>query len=91
MIYKITFKSDVIEFCIAKNWLDLLKSYNNEYFLLLDKIKNIEELSEEVAKSTMVANTDFDEDNPNNEPEQLSIWDLAVGDDFSIIASTEFD
>jgi len=35
--------------------------------------------------------SEFDEDNPDDMPEQLSIWDLAVGDEFEIIASTEFD
>ena len=39
----------------------------------------------------MVNNTEIDEDNPDDMPEQLSIWELAVGDDFEIIASTEFD
>lgn len=50
----------------------------------------MEELSDEEAKTTMVKNLDYDENDPDD-VENLSIYDLAVGDDFCIIASTEFE
>lgn len=91
MIYKLTFDDGRIDWCTAKDQLHLLKSYDKGYDLALQEIENIEEIEEEQAKTIMVHNTEFDEDNPDDMPEQLSIWELAVGDDFEIIASTEFD
>ena len=91
MIYKLTFDDGRIDWCTAKDQLHLLKSYDKDYDLPLQEIESIEEIEEEQAKTIMVNNTEFDEDNPDDMPEQLSIWELAVGDDFEIIASTEFD
>ncbi len=91
MIYKLTFDDARIDWCTAKDQLHLLKSYDKDFDLSLQELESIDEISEEEAKIIMVSNTEFDEDNPDDMPEQLSIWELAVGDDFCIIASTEFD
>lgn len=91
MIYKLTFDDARIDWCTAKDQLHLLKSYDKDFDLSLQELESIDEISEEEAKKIMVSNTEFDEDNPEDMPEQLSIWELAVGDDFCIIASTEFD
>lgn len=91
MIYKLTFEDGRIDWCTAKDELHLLKSYDADFDLPLQEIESIEEISGEEAKKIMVRNTDFDEDYPDDMPEKLSIWELVVGDDFCIIASTEFD
>jgi ERCC4-type nuclease len=91
MIYKLTFDDARIDWCTAKDQLHLLKSYDKYFDLSLQELESIDKISEEEAKTIMVSNTEFDEDNPDDMPEQLSIWELAVGDDFCIIASTEFD
>lgn len=91
MIYKLTFEDGRIDWCIAKDQLHLLKSYDEENNLEIKNVKSIEEITDEEAKSIMVRNTEFDEDNPNDMPEQICLLDLAVGTDFTIIASTEFD
>lgn len=91
MIYKITFEDGTINWCTAKDELHLLKSYDADFDLPLQEVESLEEISEEEAKTIMVRNTEFDEDEPDDMPEELSIWELAVGDDFCIIASTEFD
>jgi hypothetical protein len=91
MIYKLTFEDGRIDWCTAKDELHLLKSYDADFDLPLQEIESLEEISEEEAKTIMVRNTEFDEDEPDDMPEELSIWELAVGDDFCMIASTEFD
>lgn len=90
MIYKLTFDDGRIDWCTAKSQLHLLKSYDKDFDLPLQEIENIEEITSEEAKTIMVANTEYDEDDPED-LEQIPIYDLAVGEDFAIIASTEFD
>jgi len=89
MIFKIKFEDDVIDWCTAKDILHLLKSYDSENDLNLQQIESIEEISEETAKTTMVNNLDYNEDNPED-METISLFDLAVGNEFCVIASTEF-
>ena len=91
MIYKLTFDDGRIDWCTAKDQLHLLKSYDKDFDLPLQEVDSIEEIGEEQAKKIMVINTEFDEDNPEEMPEKISIWELAVGDEFDIIASTEFN
>lgn len=91
MIYKITFDDGRIDWCTAKDKLHLLKSYDFEFDLQLQEIENIEKMSEEQSKNTMVVNSEFDHNEPSDMPEEFSIWELAVGDDFCLIATTEFD
>ena len=91
MIYKLTFEDGRIDWCTAKSMLHLLKSYDADFDLPLQEIEDIEEISKEEAKTVMVRNTEFYEEDPDNMPEDISISELAVGDDFAIIASSEFD
>jgi len=90
MIYKLTFEDGRIDWCTAKDELHLLKSYDKDYDLILQEIEDIEEISEDEARTTMVENTEYDENIQDGIPEQISIWELAVVDEFEIIASTEF-
>lgn len=89
MIYKITFEDGRVDYCTAKDQLHLLKSYNEDFDLNLQELKSIEEISEEESKSILVRNTEYNEEDPDEE-EQIQLWELAVGDDFVIIASTEY-
>lgn len=90
MIFKLTFEDGRIDWCTAKNQLHLLKEYDKEYDLSLQEIEDIQEISEEEAKTIMLTNTDYDENDPED-MEQISVYDSAVGDDFLIIGSTEWD
>ena len=90
MIFKLTFSDGRIDWCTAKNQLHLLKSYDEELELNLQELESVEEISEDVAKTVMVRNLDYDEDDPNDK-EMISLADLADGDYFATIASTEFD
>lgn len=90
MIFKLTFEDGRIDWCTAKNKLHLLKCYDAEFDLSLQEIENLEEISDALAMTTMVKNTDYDENDPED-IETIPLYDLAVGDDFCIIASTEFD
>lgn len=91
MIYKLSFDDGRIDWCTAKDELHLLKSYDADFDLLLQELEIIEEISDEEAKTIMVRNTEFDEDDPDDIPEEICLYDLSVGEDFAIIASTEFD
>ena len=88
MIFKLTF-DDKQEFATAKDHLNLLQSYDEEYEGFHD-ITDLEEISDEEAKKELVRNTEYSEDDPDEMPEEISLYDLAVGDDFAIIASTEY-
>ena len=90
MIFKLTFYDGRIDWCTAEDMFHLLKSYDAEYEMSLQELDSVEEIPEEEAKATMVTNTEFDEDNPDDMPEEISIWNLAICDEFEIIASTEF-
>ena len=90
MIYKLTFDDGRIDWCTAKDQLHLLKSYDADFDLPLQGIESLEEISDALAMTTMVLNTEYD-GNDTEDVETISVYDLAVGDDFCIIASTEFD
>lgn len=90
MIYRLTFEDGQIYWCTAKDQLHLLKSYDSDYDLRLQELDEIKEISDEEAKTIMVINTEFDEDDPDD-VETIPLLDLAAGDDFVIISSTEFD
>lgn len=89
MIYKLTFNDGQIDWCTAKDQLDLVKSYDAEYGLSLQTIETLEEISDEESKSIMVTNTDYDENDTEDMP-MMPLWNLVAGDDFCVIASTEF-
>ncbi len=85
MIFKLEF-SDRTEFIQAKSQLHLLQSYEAEYEGFQD-INEVEEISEELAKTTMLTNTDT---STFDECPEISLYDLSCGDDFTIIGSTEW-
>ncbi len=91
MIYKLTFEDGRIDWCTAKNELHLLKSYDVDFDLPLQEIEDLYSITDEEAKTIMVRNTDYDEDNPDDMPKQISLYDLAIGEFFDIIASTDYD
>jgi hypothetical protein len=78
-----------MNFGIIKDVLHLLQSYDSELDLSIQDLEQIEDISEEEAKTIMVANVDYDEDNPNDN-ENISLYDLALNDDFNLIASNEY-
>lgn len=91
MIYKIEFEGGDTEWCTANDVLHLLKSYDSEVTdIIIQDIDSITEISDEEAKKTMVRNSEFDEDNPSEMPEFISLYDLG-GDvnDFTVIASNQ--
>lgn len=90
MIYKLTFDDDRTDWCTAKDVLHLLKSYDSDFDLSLQEIEYLQEITDDEAKTIMVRNNEFNESKPDDMPEEISLYDLAVGDDFNIIASTEF-
>lgn len=90
MIYKLTFEDGRIDWCTAKDQLHLLKSYDAEYDLVLQEVESLEEISDEIAKTIMVNNTEYNE-NDAEDMETIPLFDMVVGDEFCIIASTDFD
>jgi hypothetical protein len=88
MIYKIVCE-DRTEYAQAKDLLHLLKSYDEEFEGIQD-ITEVVEISEDEAKTIMLSNPDYDEDNPGDEPKEFSLFDTVVGDDFQIVGSTEW-
>ena len=92
MIYKLTFDDGRIDFLTAKSQLHLLQQYDKEFDLPLQEIESLDEISDEEAKKIMILNPDYEEEeNDPNEPAEVSLFDLAISDEFSMIASTEWD
>ena len=90
MIYKLTFENGRTDFCTAKDIVHLLKSYDESFDFPIQELEGLDEISEEESKAIEVRNTEYDEEDPEDN-EKLTLWELAVGDDFAIIASSEFD
>ena len=90
MIFELKFTDGRIVNCTAKDIVDLIKSYDLEFDLPIQEIESITEVSEDQAKVIQVRNTEFNEPD-SDDGEYFNLFDLAVGDDFKIIASTEFD
>lgn len=90
MIFKLTFDDGRIDWCTAKDKLHLLKSYDADFDLPLQEIESLEEISDSLAMTIMVSNTEYDETDPDD-VETMPLYDLVIGDDFCIIASTEFE
>lgn len=89
MIFKLTFIDDNrVEFAQAPTQLDLLQSYDRDYNGFQD-IESVQEISEEESKNITIKNTDYEEG--SDEPETFSLYDMVIGDDFSIIASSEWE
>lgn len=73
----------------AKSQLDLLQTWEMDYEGFRD-IEEVKELSEEEIDSIMVRNTEYDETDPTDEETMPLRGFILLGDDFAIIASTEF-
>ncbi len=88
MIYKLEF-SDRKEYVQAKDKFHLAEEYINEYGIdeFFDVIRIIN-ISEEEAKTIMIKNVDS---STFDECPEFSLDTLVVGDDFVIVASTEWD
>lgn len=90
MIFKLTFDNGRVDWITAKSQLHLLKEYAKEYDLDMREVEDLQEISDEESKTIMLTNTDYDEDDPDD-MEQISVFDSAVGDEFCIIGSSEWD
>lgn len=90
MIFEIKSKTGVIEYAQAKDVLHLVNSYSEEYSGIED-VNSIVEITEEEAKTSPLRNTEYNEDDLDNDmPSEIMLFDLVCGDDFAIVASTEF-
>lgn len=87
MIFKIVCE-DRTEFAQAKSMFHLLKSYDEENESI-QKINEVIEISEEEAKTIMLSNPDYNEEDPDDMKE-IPLFDSVCGDDFLIIGSTEW-
>jgi len=90
MIYKLTFDDGRTDWCTAESILHLLKSYDADFDLPLQEVDEVREVTDEEAKTIIVKNTEYDEDDKDDSPTML-LFDCAVGNDFAIIASTEYE
>ena len=88
MIFKLTFDDGRVDWCTAKDHLDLFQSYDRDYDFSLQEIESLEVITEEEARATLIRN--YDHEVGGDEPVEVSVWDIAVSDSFEIIASTEF-
>lgn len=87
MIYRLKF-SDKEEFATAKNQLHLLQNYEREFGGDWQDIEEVEEISDDEAKVIMLTNTDT---STFEEMPEFSLYDQAIGDQFAIIGSTDWD
>lgn len=82
MIFKIKHK-EIVEYAKAKDLVDLIKSYDDEYGI--GSIVSISVITEAEAKMLPLKNTQY---NGNNDmPPEIMLFDLCVGDDFAIVGS----
>lgn len=87
MIYKLKF-IDKTEFIQAKSQLHLLQSYEKECEGFQD-IQEVYEISDEDAKSIMLTNTEYDENDKDDLP-VIPLFDFVFGDEFAIVGSTDY-
>jgi len=90
MIYKLTFTNGRIDWCTAKDELHLLKSYDSEFDLIIQDVEDIQEITTEEAKTTMISNLEY-VDGSADEPKEWTLFELATSDQFSILATNEPD
>lgn len=88
MIFKLTF-DDKTEFVQAKSQLHLLQSYEKEYGEF-QQIREVTEIPDEEAKTIMLTNTDYDDEDPGDMPEKIALKDMECGTDFCILGSTDW-
>lgn len=93
MIFKLEFE-DRKEFAQAKNLKHLQKEYAKEYGEEeVLKLKSVTIIDCEVAKTIMLSNNEYNPDLPesNDNFKEFSLYDTVVGDDFTIVGSTDWD
>ena len=90
MIFRLKF-SDKTEFVQAKNQLHLLQNYQQEYGDFID-IEEVEEISDEEAKTIMLLNDEYNDELPESDEnfKEFSLYDSVCGDYFTILGSTEW-
>ena len=90
MIFRLKF-SDKTEYAQAKTQLHLLQNYQQEYEDIID-IEEVEEISDEEAKTIMLLNDEYNDELPESDEnfKEFSLYDLVCGDDFVIVGSTEW-
>lgn len=86
MIYKLTFTNGRIDWCTAKDELHLLKSYDSEFDLIIQDVEDIQEITTEEAKTTMISNLEYVDGSAD-----WTLFELATSDQFSILATNEPD
>jgi len=91
MIFKLIF-DDKQEYAQAKSQLHLLQEYHKEYEGFEDILEVIE-ISEEEAKTIMLSNNEYNPELPEDDDnfKEFSLYDTVVGDDFTIVGSTDWD
>jgi hypothetical protein len=91
MIFKLIF-DDKQEYAQAKSQLHLLKEYHKEYEGFED-ILEVVEISDEEAKTIMLSNNEYNPELPEDDDnfKEFSLYDTVVGDDFTIVGSTDWD
>lgn len=91
MIFKLIFE-DKQEYAQAKSQLHLLQEWNKEYDDFEDILEVIE-ISKEEAKKIMLSNNEYNPELPEGDDnfKEFSLYDTVVGDDFSVVGSTEWD
>ena len=94
MIFKLEFE-DRKEFAQAKNLKHLQEEYAKEYGEEeVLKLKSVTIIDDEVAKTIMLSNNEYNPDLPIDDEfncPEFSLYDTVVGDDFVIIGSSEWD
>ena len=91
MIFKLIF-DDKQEYAQAKSQLHLLQEYDKEYEGFED-ILEVVEISDEEAKEIMLSNNEYNPELPEDDDnfKEFSLYDTVVGDDFTIVGSTDWD
>lgn len=92
MIFKLIF-DDKKEYAQARNQLDLLQQYCEEYGGI-DDIKEVIEISAKEAKKIILSNGEYNPNLPIDEESnynEYSLYDAVSGEDFVIIGSTYWD
>lgn len=87
MIYKLLM-SGKQEYVQAKNEKHLRECYEEDFGDSED-ILEIIPISDEEAKTIIIKNTEYDDTDPDDEP-QFTLWACSVGDEFELLASTEY-
>ncbi|MES2379717.1 MAG: hypothetical protein V4538_01660 [Bacteroidota bacterium] len=89
MLFKIQSENGKTEYAQAESILHLLKSYANEFSAEdFQNITEVDPIPDEEAKTIKLHNTSYTEGDLEN-TKYIMLYDLAVGNDFVIIASND--